>query len=517
MPLDSTAYFPSDDEVAEYERNLAKIRLEAVVHEEVVVQGRKVVWSPLKGSQESFLQCPLFEVLFHGNRGPGKTDGLLMAFAQHVGRGHGGAWRGIIFRQTYPQLADVVAKSQKWFPRIFGKSARFNKAEMSWSWDSGEVLYLRHIATVSDYWKYHGHEYPFIGFEELTSWATDECYLRMMSCCRSSTPGVPLMVRATTNPYGVGHNWVKARFRLDGEWWKTIIQLQPVSIDGDALPPRAAIYGNVRENTILLAAVPDYVQKVRAAADNPAMAAAWIHGDWSIVAGGMFDDLWTPSVHIVAPFEIPHSWIIDRSFDWGASSPFSVGWWAESDGSDVALPDGSVRATVRGDLFRIGEWYGWNGTANKGLNLVSTEIAKGVLEREAAMGLRGRVRAGPADTQIYTDIEGGSIAEDMAEAGVEWVHADKSAGTRKQGWQQMRVAFKNSMPPKDRVPREKPGIFVFNSCDQFIRTITTLARDEKDLDDIDDRSEDHIADEARYRLRFSKIRTGSGRLTGLTH
>jgi alkanesulfonate monooxygenase SsuD/methylene tetrahydromethanopterin reductase-like flavin-dependent oxidoreductase (luciferase family) len=34
----------------------------------------------------------------------------------------------------------------------------------------------------------------------------------MFACNRSSHKGIPLMVRATTNPYGRGHNWVKAYF-----------------------------------------------------------------------------------------------------------------------------------------------------------------------------------------------------------------------------------------------------------------------------------------------------------------
>ena len=69
---------------------------------------------------------------------------------------------------------------------------------------------------------------------------------------------------------------------------------------------------------------------------------AWLFGDWDITAGGMFDDLWDASVHVVQPFEIPGTWYLDRSFDWGSSKPYSVGWWAESDGSDIKLADGTT-------------------------------------------------------------------------------------------------------------------------------------------------------------------------------
>lgn len=45
---------------------------------------------------------------------------------------------------------------------------------------------------------------------------------------------------------------------------------------------------------------------------------------------------------------------------------------------------------------------------------------------------------------------------------------------------------------------EGPGLWVMEHCRQFIRTIPTLPRDEKNPDDVDTESEDHIGDEARY-------------------
>ena len=91
-------------------------------------QKPKVIWSPFPGSQRLFLSCPIFEVLLEGTRGGGKTDTLLMDFAREVGKGYGAEWNGVLFRQTYPQLDDVVKKSKKWFPQIF-PTAKFNESE----------------------------------------------------------------------------------------------------------------------------------------------------------------------------------------------------------------------------------------------------------------------------------------------------------------------------------------------------------------------------------------------------
>lgn len=157
------------------------------------------VWAPHAGSQTLFLACPVFECLFEGTRGPGKTDGLLMSFAQYVGVGFGPAWRGILFRETYKQLADVVVKTKRWF-RLFFPGARFleSNADYRWVFPNGEELLLRVGVKEDDYWDYHGHEYPWIGFEELTNWRSLAFYEMMHSCCRSSVPGMPRMVRATS-------------------------------------------------------------------------------------------------------------------------------------------------------------------------------------------------------------------------------------------------------------------------------------------------------------------------------
>lgn len=483
----------------------------------------ELTWRPMYGSQVKFLMCPTFECLYEGTRGPGKTDSLLMDFAQDCGMGYGPAWRGILFRQTYKQLTDVINKTRKWFPLLFPQ-AKFNASEHYWTWPDGEMLLLRQFQRDSDYWNYHGHEYPWVGWEELCNWPDPSGYLRMMSTCRSTNALVAKIIRyrATTNPYGPGHNWVKHRFRLPA--WRDRVIHDAVDADGHQEPPRIAIHGSIYENTILLEADPEYINRIKASARNEAELQAWLYGSWDIVAGGMFDDVWKQKVHVVKPFQIPSSWRIDRSFDWGSSKPFSVGWWAESDGSDYIDGDGRLRSSVRGDLFRIAEWYGWNGKPNEGLKMLAVDIGKGIKEREHEWGIADRVKPGPADSSIY-DVENGMcIADDMEKkvrldngrevAGPKFEKADKSSGSRKTGWEQMRKRFKASQKPEIGL-REDPGLFVFANCDNFARTVPVLPRKEKDMDDIDSESEDHIADETRYRVRAATIkRAGSGKTSG---
>ncbi len=404
-----------------------------------------------------------------------------MDFAQFVGMGFGPAWRGILFRKHYPDLEELIVKSYKWFKPIF-PDAVYNISNHRWVFNDGETLLFRYADKIADYWNYHGHEYPWIGWEELTSWASDDLYITMQSVCRSSTPGIPRRYRSSANPYGPGHNWVKARF-IDPAPRGVII------VDEEGRE-RVTIHGEIWENKILLKNDPDYMKNLQA--QTGAKRAAWLKGDWDIVAGGMFDDVWNPKVHIVRPFEIPKTWRIDRSFDWGSSRPYSVGWWAESDGTDMRLADGSTKSTQRGDLFRIAELYGWTGKPNEGTRELASEIARKIKKYDSSNG--HVVNMGPADSSIFDTENGKCISDDMRQQGVNWIRADKRPGSRINGWELVRQYLKNS------ITREGPGLFVFDTCRQFIRTVPVLPRDEREPDDVDSDAEDHVADEVRYRI-----------------
>lgn len=466
---------------------------------------RRRIWVPLPGSQSAFLASDVYEVLYEGTRGPGKTDALLIDFLSGVGRGWGREWRGILFRQTYPQLSDVINKTLKWFP-LLRPGAKFNRSLHEWTFPDGEQLRLAHMAVPDDYGRYHGHAYPWIGWEELTGWVDDVCYKRMMSCSRSPHPAIPKVVRSTTNPYGPGHNWVKARWRLPRA--RGIIITDSVDSEGNLELPRLAIHGHIQENKILMLADPQYIQKVRSAARNPSELAAWVHGSWDVTAGGMFDDIWRDDIHIVprVPLKlIPRGWRIDRSFDWGSSKPFAVCWFAESNGEPFTY-NGVTYGKVKGDTYQISEWYGCTkGVANEGLKMLAKDVAQGIRDRQQDDNIDGRVKPGPADASIYDEENGNNIAKDMEKRGVKWQPADKSPGSRKQGWEMIRKMLDGALPPKDNGPREEPGFFVMDSCPETIRTFPHISRDDKDLDDVNTDLEDHIADAIRYRIR-RKIR-----------
>ncbi len=442
----------------------------------------KILWKPHAGSQELFLNCPIYECLYEGTRGPGKTDALLMDFAQFVGLGFETEWKGILFRREYKEFDDIVEKSRKWFPKIFpGCKFIGSKGDYKWIFPEGEKLFFRTAKRPGDYDSYHGHGYPWIGWEEITSWPSDDLYITMLSICRSAHPGMPRHYRSTCNPWGVGHHWVKARF-IDPMPRGTVIE-------DEQGRERVAIHGEIWENTHLLENDPEYLKNLKA--QTGAKRKAWLYGDWDIIAGDMFGDVWDRNVHIVAPFDIPKTWRIDRSFDWGSSKPYSVGWWAESDGCDIMLPDGP-KSTQRGDLYRIAELYGWTGKPNEGTRELAVEVARKIKAVEREMGRR--VWPGPADSMIYDTLDGKCIADDMGRIGVKWIRADKRPGSRINGWELLRERLKNS------ITGDGPGLYTFETCRQFIRTLPMLPRDEIKTDDVDTEAEDHVGDEVRYKV-----------------
>lgn len=492
-----------------------------------------VVWEPIPGSsQELAIDTRCHHTLYHGTRGPGKTITQIMRFRRRVGLGYGSFWRGIIFDREYKNFSDIVTQSKRFF-NTFGDGAKFHESasDYKWVWPTGEELLFRHVKRLSDYESFHGHEYPFIGWNELTKHPTRELYDKLMSTNRSSftpdihtpklkkdskgnqiydtsdgkvLPPIPLEVFSTTNPSGPGHNWVKRLFincAKNGQVVKREFEVFDPKTQKDVtvVKTQVAIFGSYRENIYLTA---DYIAELNRLTENdPNLFKAWLLGDWDFTAGGAIDDLWCRDVHILKRFKIPENWHIDRSFDWGSSHPFSVGWFAESNGEEVELEDGTKKCYPPGTLIQFAEWYGTKEIgSNKGLKLSAVDIAKGIEQRErelmASSWIKKQPSPGPADNQISDvrekDVD--SIEIKMADKGIRWTKSDKSPGSRINGLQLLRERLEASNRS------EGAGIYFMQNCIASIETLPSLPRDDIKIDDVDTDSEDHVYDMVRYRV-----------------
>jgi hypothetical protein len=513
----------------------------------------QVTWEPLPGtSQYQALTCPAVnEMLLAGGRGWGKTDTQLMRFRRLVGMGYGNYWRGIIFDREYKNLDDLVVKSRRLFGDADFGHAQFlsSNSAFKWVWDTGEELLFRVAKEEKDYWAYHGHEYPFVGWNELTKYPTGKLYRKMRSVNRSGfdsklhtprikteaeadqyggkvgdyrtpnlqpLPPIPLEICSTTNPYGAGHNWVKGDF-IDVAPYGKIIRREHMVFNpktkNEELVERTqvTIFGTYKENPFLSM---EYIAGLHEETDENILK-AWIDGDWDIVAGGAFDDVFRRNVHVLPRFPIPDNWKLDRTLDWGSTHPCSVGWWAEANGEEVIFYDYSGRRRVfcppKGSLIQIAELYFTKriGT-NEGLKKSPTEVAEAVKMKEIELMENGWIKTqpkpGPADNQIrnVTDTDTETIEIKMAKKGIRWEKSDKAKGARKVGLELMRDRMGSA-----KQGREEPHIYFMDNCKASINTIPVLPRDEDDPEDVDTGAEDHPYDMARYRCLKSSNRAAT--------
>jgi hypothetical protein len=449
---------------------------------------QNVVWAPHEGAQRKGLTCPVWELLMHGNRGGGKTDWLLMDYASGVGRGYGSDYRGLLLREATTELGDVIAKSQKWFPRLF-PGAKYNEQRKKWKFPDGETLWFNYARVLSDYDQYHGHEYPWIGWEELTNHAVDEVYLKLMSCNRCSNPNVPKKYRATCNPSGPGNQWVKLRFIdaiSEGRVIREKIEVNIPDDNGNLIPTvldvtRTHIFSDLEENLTLLRADPLYKAKIlQMTQDNEMLRKAWIHGSWDLNIGGFFTDVWEHNTHVIKTyFDIPKSWKCVRSFDWGSSKPWCVTYFVEANGEQ---PNFSPCFIPKGSVIVINEIYGWTGKANEGDMATSQEMARRVLEMDKFImveyGLK--VEIGPADTSIYDVKDGTSIGTNMGSFGCYWTRAYKGSGSRIAGWGLIR----QMLGAARRHELEAPHLYFLPQAQHHIRVIPLAQRDPKKPEDI---------------------------------
>nr|WP_300128787.1 phage terminase large subunit [uncultured Butyricicoccus sp.] len=437
-----------------------------------------VLWSPQK-RQADFLCRFEDEALYGGAAGGGKSEALVLEALRQVAVP---TYRALILRKTYPELSELVDKAHRYYPAAV-PGAQWSEARHEWRFPSGAKIYFGAMQHPNDRFKYQGRAYDYIAFDELTHFTQDE-YMYLLSRNRASGSGTRVYMRASANPGGIGHGWVKARFLTPAPPMQTI--WEPVSLrlpDGTVQQTRRSrvfVPSTVFDNQILLQNDPAYA--ARLAALPEADKRALLYGDWDAFAGQVFCEWRSDAAHyadrrhthVIDPFPVPKHWRIVRGFDFGYSRPFSVGWWAVS-------PDNI--------LYRIRELYGCTGTPNQGLRWEPARIAREIraVERDDP-NIKGHTVRGVADPSIFDQSRGESVAEMMEREGIFFDPADNA---RIAGKMQLhhRLAFDAN---------GVPGLYVFHTCNHFIRTVPALVYDTANVEDVNTAMEDHIYDETRY-------------------
>jgi len=445
-----------------------------------VEEAHNVIFKPNPGPQTEFLAASEREVLYGGSAGGGKSYAMLADPLRYMGHP---VFSGLLLRHTTEELRELIFKSQEMYPKIW-PGIKWSERKMQWTAPSGARLWMSYLDRDEDVLRYQGLAFSWIGFDELTQWATPYAWNYMRSRLRSTAPDLPIFMRATTNPGGRGHHWVKKMFidpaPANKAFDATDIETNEVlrypaghSKAGKALFKRRFIPARLSDNPYL-AAQGDYEAMLLSLPEQ--QRRQLLEGDWDIKEGAAFTEF-DRTIHVIEPFKIPSNWVKFRAADYGYGSHSGVLWFAVSP---------SEQLIVYRELYVS--------------KVLATDLADRVLQLEAE---DGNIKYGVLDSSLWhkRGDTGPSLAEQMISRGCRWRPSDRSKGSR--------VAGKNEIHRRLQVDEftEEPRLVFFNNCVNIIAQLPALPIDKKNPEDIDTSSEDHLYDALRYgimsRPRFS--------------
>lgn len=435
--------------------------------------------------QQSFIYSAVRETLFGGSRGGGKTFAVILDWLVHSEAYERDA-RGIVFRRSLVELDDFIEVAKD----VLGMSGhKWMEQKKQFVSPKGAILRCRYLESDADAGLYQGHAYTRVYVEEIGNFPNEAPIKKLLATLRSAK-GVPCQFKATANPGGAGHSWVKAR------WIDPVAAYTPFSIDSGKTY-RVYIPAKLTDNPHLMVNDPGYIDMLKQAGDAE-LVRAWLDGDWDVVVGQYFKEF-SRAKHVIPQMEVPRSWEVRyRSMDWGSSKPYCVHWFAVATGDALVHSDGREFHIPRGALVVYRELYGWNGQANQGTRETSEKVAERITRVELDADIIGQNQGlCKIDPSTFATNGGPSIAETMARHGVWWTRADnrrvQGAGPVG-GWDQLRYRLRGEGPQDQEIPM----IYFMDNCVHIIRTLPTLPSDPNKPDDVDTNAEDHAADALRY-------------------
>ncbi len=385
----------------------------------------------------------------------------------------------LITRRTYKELTNnhIIPLQQ-----MLGSLCKFHRTDKCFRFPNGSSIWFGYCDGEGDLGQYQGAEYDVWFADEAGQF--QESWLTQIDACVRGANDFPKRTYYTLNPGGPSHGYFKRLF-IDRRFK-----------DGEDPKDYAFIQALVTDNEALLSQQPEYIKSLEKL--PPKLKEAWLFGRWDVYEGQFFEDFHPDPppdkgdpetlrkqrrwCHVIAPFDIPKSWPIYRSYDWGYGKPFSFGWWA---------------VDYDGVLYRILELYGCTDTPNQGVRwTVEKQMEEARRLEQTHPMLKGREIRGVADPSIWDGSRGDSVADTAMKYGL---YFTPGVNDRIPGWMQVhyRLAFDDN---------GYANLYVFPCCKAFIRTIPLLQFDKHRPEDLDTEGEDHVADEVRYMCMARPIR-----------
>lgn len=413
-----------------------------------------IIFQPNDGPQTEFLAAPEKDVLYGGAAGGGKSYAMIVDPLRYA---HIGAHRALILRKTLKELRELIDKSRELYPRAF-PGAKYKETEKLWTFPSGATIAFGYLEKDADVYQYQGQAFSWIGFDEITHLPTEFPWNYLQSRLRTTDPDIIPYMRATANPGGVGHTWVKERYVEAAEWNEGFVgedgltrRFIPASLHDNPYLTRDGQY------EIMLKALPEVHRR------------RLLMGDWDVSEGSAFPEF-DRSLHVCEPFDIPTGWSRLKGVDYGYTSPSAVVWAA------VDPDDGTI--IVYRELYE-------RGLTGEELKIKMTE-----LEINETRDIPGVLDGAAWNRTGYT---GPTIGEQLCRYpfGHKLRPADKNRIAGK-------VQVHSYLKPSPTTGR--PKLLIFNSCRNLIRELSAIPVSEKNSEDVDTDAEDHAYDALRYLL-----------------
>ena len=378
----------------------------------------------LTKKQKSFVDATPTEVLFGGAAGGGKSYGQIVDALLYALRYPGS--KQLILRRTFAELdKSLIRTALSLYP---GKLFSFNLSSHTGKFKNGSCIDFGYCATEVDVYQYQSAEYDVIRFDELTHF-TEGQYVYLISRVRGAND-FPKQIKSSTNPGGIGHTWVKARFVDPAPPGEAFV--------GDDGIERIFLPSFIDDNLFLMAKDPQYKERLLALPERERKAL--LYGDWNIFEGQYFNEFST-RYHVVAPFEIPEGWRRYRTIDYGLDRLACL--W-------IAL-------SPEGDVYVYREYCE--------SSLPISRAADAILSR-TPRGEDIYATLAPPDLFSRSQESGRSKALLFSEYGINFT---KTSNDRETGW----LALKELLAVRDG----KPKLRIFSSCSEIIACLPALTVD----------------------------------------
>ena len=344
--------------------------------------------------------------------------------------------RQLMLRRTMPELErSLVPAALRLYPRCI---ATYKVSEHRWEFSNRSTLEFGYCDAESDVTRYQSAEYDVIRFDELTHF-TESQFTYLLSRIRGAN-SYPKQVKATTNPGGVGHQWVKSRY-IDPAPPNTVWEKNGTS--------RLFLPAKLTDNPFLQQADKNYQKRLQLLA--PHDRRALLDGVWELDEGRYFREFST-ALHVTPPHPIPRGWRRFLTIDYGLDMLAAL-WIAQS-------PDGY--SVVYRELYQPG--------------LIISEAAAAIQNCELS-GEQIDCRLAPPDLWNRRQETGKSAVELFADCGLLF---DKSSNERVAGWLALHELL---APRKDLFGTVRPRLTIFDTCRNLIRTLPALQHDSRNPSD----------------------------------